>query len=143
VPLICPGKRNRLKGVAGDAVNAVLATAAMNFQKLLRAAERKLLARIVAVLGRLLSLWTLSARISICMQPDRGFFSGNYIFSPTGPAFPLQYRGINKNGLSAGWASASSATRAGAGPNIRRRAASLALNLQISGAPRIGGRDPE
>jgi molybdopterin-guanine dinucleotide biosynthesis protein A len=66
-----------------------------------------------------------------------------YIFSPTGPAFPLQYRGINKNGLSAGWASASSATRAGAGPNIRRRAASLALNLQISGAPRIGGRDPE
>jgi IS5 family transposase len=51
-------ERNRLKGVAGDAVNAVLA-AAMNFQKLLRAAERKLLARIVAVLGRLLSLWTL------------------------------------------------------------------------------------
>jgi IS5 family transposase len=52
-------ERNRLKGVAGDAVNAVLAAAAMNFRKLLRAAERKLLARIVAVLGRLLSLWTL------------------------------------------------------------------------------------
>jgi len=52
-------ERNRLKGVAGDAVNAVLAAAAMNFQKLLRAAERKLLAKIMAILGRLLSRWTL------------------------------------------------------------------------------------
>ena len=60
-------ERNRLKGVAGDAVNAVLAAAAMNFQKLLRAAERKLLARIVTVLGRLLSLWTLAGQ-NINMQ---------------------------------------------------------------------------
>jgi hypothetical protein len=30
-------ERNRLKGVAGDALNAILAAAAMNFQKLLRA----------------------------------------------------------------------------------------------------------
>ena len=30
-------ERNRLKGVAGDAINAILAAAAMNFQKLLRA----------------------------------------------------------------------------------------------------------
>ena len=30
-------ERNRLKGVAGDAINAVLAAAAMNFQKLLGA----------------------------------------------------------------------------------------------------------
>ena len=30
-------ERNRLKGVAGDAVNAVLAAAAMNFHKLLGA----------------------------------------------------------------------------------------------------------
>jgi hypothetical protein len=52
-------ERNRLKGVAGDA--------AMNFQKLLRAAERKLLARIVTVLGRLLSLWTLAGQ-NINMQ---------------------------------------------------------------------------
>ena len=30
-------ERNRLKGVAGDAITAILAAAAMNFQKLLRA----------------------------------------------------------------------------------------------------------
>ena len=30
-------ERNRLKGIAGDAINAILAAAAMNFQKLLRA----------------------------------------------------------------------------------------------------------
>ena len=30
-------KRNRLKGTAGNAINAILAAAAMNFQKLLRA----------------------------------------------------------------------------------------------------------
>jgi IS5 family transposase len=33
-------ERNRLKGVAGDAVNAILAATAMNFQKLLRAFGR-------------------------------------------------------------------------------------------------------
>jgi IS5 family transposase len=55
-------ERNRLKGVAGDAVNAILAAAAMNFQKLLRAAERKLLARILAVLGRLLPLSTRASQ---------------------------------------------------------------------------------
>ena len=30
-------ERNRLKGTAGNAINAILAAAAMNFQKLLRA----------------------------------------------------------------------------------------------------------
>jgi hypothetical protein len=30
-------ERNRLKGAAGNAINAILAAAAMNFQKLLRA----------------------------------------------------------------------------------------------------------
>jgi hypothetical protein len=30
-------ERNRLKGIAGNAINAILAAAAMNFQKLLRA----------------------------------------------------------------------------------------------------------
>jgi IS5 family transposase len=33
-------ERNRLKGIAGDAINAVLSAAAMNFQKLLRASWR-------------------------------------------------------------------------------------------------------
>jgi IS5 family transposase len=60
-------ERNRLKGVAGDAVNAVLAAAAMNFQKLLRAADRKLLLKIRAILSRLLSLGTLD-RPEIDMQ---------------------------------------------------------------------------
>jgi IS5 family transposase len=46
-------ERNRLKGVAGDAINAILSAAAMNFQKLLRTCERKLVAEIRAILGRL------------------------------------------------------------------------------------------
>jgi hypothetical protein len=36
-------ERNRLKGVAGDAINAVLSAAAMSFQKLLGAFWRNLL----------------------------------------------------------------------------------------------------
>jgi IS5 family transposase len=48
-------ERNRLKGVAGDAINAILSAAAMNFQKLLRACESKLVAEIRAILDRLLS----------------------------------------------------------------------------------------
>jgi IS5 family transposase len=53
-------ERNRLKGVAGDAINAILSAAAMNFQKLLRTCERKLVAEIMAILDRLLhqSLFT-------------------------------------------------------------------------------------
>jgi len=53
-------ERNRLKGVAGDAINAILSAAAMNFQKLLRTCERKLVAEIRAILDRLLyqSLFT-------------------------------------------------------------------------------------
>jgi hypothetical protein len=34
-------ERNRLKGTAANAVNAMLAAAAMNFQKLLRAIARR------------------------------------------------------------------------------------------------------
>jgi IS5 family transposase len=40
-------ERNRLKGVAGDAINAVLAAAAMNFQKLLGAFWRVFLSRLL------------------------------------------------------------------------------------------------
>ena len=36
-------ERNRLKGTAGNEINAILAAAAMNFQKLLRAFWRTLL----------------------------------------------------------------------------------------------------
>jgi transposase, IS5 family len=48
-------ERNRLKGAAGNAVNAVLAAAAMNFQKLLRAIPRRFMRKIYAILSRLLS----------------------------------------------------------------------------------------
>lgn len=48
-------ERNRLNGAAGNAVNAVLAAAAMNFQKLLRAIPRRFMREINAILGRLLS----------------------------------------------------------------------------------------
>jgi IS5 family transposase len=48
-------ERNRLKGAAGNAVNAVLAAAAMNFQKLLRAVPCHCMREIYAILSRLLS----------------------------------------------------------------------------------------
>ncbi len=50
-------ERNRLKGIAGNSVNAVLAAAAMNFQKLLRAVPRLGAREIYAVLSRLLHQW--------------------------------------------------------------------------------------
>jgi IS5 family transposase len=50
-------ERNRLKGTAGNAVNAVLAAAAMNFQKLMRAVPRRTMREIYAILSRLLSPW--------------------------------------------------------------------------------------
>ena len=53
-------ERNRLKGIAGDAINAILSAAAMNFQKLLSTCGRKLVAEISAILHQLLhqSLFT-------------------------------------------------------------------------------------
>jgi IS5 family transposase len=44
-------ERNRLKGVAGDALNAILSAAAMNFQKLLRAFWRTFLHRLMCIWG--------------------------------------------------------------------------------------------
>jgi IS5 family transposase len=44
-------ERNRLKGVAGDALNAILSAAAMNFQKLLRAFWRIFLHRLMRIWG--------------------------------------------------------------------------------------------
>ena len=51
---------------------------------------------------------------------------GKTLLTPTATAFLLLHRCIHKNRLTAGWAEASSAVRAGAEPNIRRRGASLA-----------------
>jgi IS5 family transposase len=45
-------ERNRLKGVAGDAINAVLAAAAMNFHKLLGALWRNFLRRLMNLWGQ-------------------------------------------------------------------------------------------
>jgi transposase, IS5 family len=50
-------ERNRLKGVGGDAINAVLAAAAMNLQKLLRACGRQLVAQILHFLDWICGLW--------------------------------------------------------------------------------------
>ena len=47
-------ERNRLKGVAGNAINAILSAAEMNFHKLLRACERKLVPEIRAIMDRIL-----------------------------------------------------------------------------------------
>jgi IS5 family transposase len=49
-------ERNRLKGVAGDAINAILAAAAMNFHKLLGAFWRFFLTCLMRICSRNLSL---------------------------------------------------------------------------------------
>jgi IS5 family transposase len=59
-------ERNRLKGAAGNAVNALLAVAAMNFQKLLRAVPRHFVLQIYAIMSRLLSAWSfIGSRMTI------------------------------------------------------------------------------
>ena len=62
-------ERNRLKGAAGDAVNAILAAAAMNFQKLLGACGSKLVAEIAAFWEPLGWLMRASSR-QIASQTD-------------------------------------------------------------------------
>ncbi len=59
--------RNRLKGVPGDRINALLSAAGINFRKLLR---------FLADLLSLLCLWTLVAdRVRVnCTAENRGFF---------------------------------------------------------------------
>jgi len=49
-------ERNRLKGVEGNAINAILSAAAMNFHKLLGASWRIFLCRLLAICSRILSL---------------------------------------------------------------------------------------
>jgi transposase, IS5 family len=55
-------ERNRLKGTAGNEINAILAAAAMNFQKLLRAFWRIFLFCLISVWNGLLSLQGPKAR---------------------------------------------------------------------------------
>ena len=62
-------ERNRLKGAAGNAMNALLAAAAMNFQKLLRAVPRPCKPEIHAILSSLLSRSELVGPM-MTMQPD-------------------------------------------------------------------------
>ena len=58
--------RNRLKGAAGNAVNAVLAAAAMNFQKLLRAVPQRFAQNFYAILSRILAPWSfIGARMTL------------------------------------------------------------------------------
>jgi IS5 family transposase len=57
-------ERNRLKGVAGNAINAVLAAAAMNFQKLIRVIQCGRVPDFYSILNRLLSQWNF---IGLCM----------------------------------------------------------------------------
>ena len=54
-------ERNRLKGVEGNAINAVLSAAAMNFHKLLGAIWRIFLSRLIDVWNGLLALQTPKA----------------------------------------------------------------------------------
>ena len=55
-------ERNRLKGDAGNAINAILAAAAMNFHKLLRAFWRIFLSRLLDIWTALLALQGPKAR---------------------------------------------------------------------------------
>jgi hypothetical protein len=55
-------ERNRLKGVEGNAINAVLSAAAMNFHKLLGAFWRNFLFCLMRVCNRLLTLQRPQAR---------------------------------------------------------------------------------
>ena len=55
-------ERNRLTGVAGNAINAILAAAAMNFHKLLGAFWRVFLTCLVRICSRILSLQGPQAR---------------------------------------------------------------------------------
>ena len=57
-------ERNRLKGTAGNEINAILAAAAMNFQKLLRAFWPISLFGLMNVWNRLLTLQGPQARNS-------------------------------------------------------------------------------
>ena len=71
-------ERNRLKGVAGDAINAILSAAAMNFHKLLGAFWRFFLRCLMnPAAGFRLAPPPRSARINFCAH-ERDFFRIDY-----------------------------------------------------------------
>jgi IS5 family transposase len=61
-------ERNRLKGVEGNAINALLSAAAMNFHKLLGAFWRIFLLRLLNVWGRFQTI-TASEAFQKLFQP--------------------------------------------------------------------------
>lgn len=61
-------ERNRLKGSAGNAVNAVLAAAAMNSRKLLKAVPDLFMREFCATVSRLLSKWDfIGSRMTVLL----------------------------------------------------------------------------
>ena len=67
-------ERNRLKGTAGNEINAILAAAAMNFQKLLRAFWRIFLFCLIHVWNEMLTFNLLENhffRIDLFIVPQR------------------------------------------------------------------------
>jgi IS5 family transposase len=64
-------ERNRLKGVGGDAINAILSAASMNFQKLMRTAGGLFERKIFELLSPLQSLLNSSGQlITIELPPS-------------------------------------------------------------------------
>ena len=75
-------ERNRLKGVAGDALNAILSAAAMNFHKLLGAFWRIFLRRL---LGRWEQFQLILASFGprmLCAENESDFFRIDYSATP-------------------------------------------------------------
>jgi IS5 family transposase len=62
-------ERNRLKGTAGNAINAILAAAAMNFHKLLKACGRIFLFYLMNAMNRLLTLQAPQTRNTQLQYP--------------------------------------------------------------------------
>jgi IS5 family transposase len=62
-------ERNRLKGTAGNQINAIMAAAAMNFQKLLRASWRIFLSRIMIELNMMIASQGPHARSAHLQYP--------------------------------------------------------------------------
>ena len=67
-------ERNRLRGTYGDAINAMLAAAAMNFHKLLGAFWLYFLRRLLGIWGEFSSWWLLSACRCHVSQSEKPLF---------------------------------------------------------------------
>ena len=67
-------ERNRLKGVEGDAINAVLSAAAMNFHKLLGALLRTFLLCLINAWSRLIAMQRPHARNTQLQHARKSLF---------------------------------------------------------------------